>query len=87
MSETTEHIKTEDELAHERLMSVQDQMFRKVPTGYRRKILCPYCGHWNVRKPNENLLCCNTLRKAIIAILSGRRALKMAEAAERAQNN
>lgn len=74
----------EAKIAYERLMLVQDQMLKKVPTGYKQKILCPYCGHWNMKgKP----FCCDTLRKAVIAILSGRRALAIAAAQERASVN
>lgn len=74
-------VKTEDELAAERLLNVQDQLSRKHCT----RILCPYCGHWNFK--SARTLCCDTLRKAVIAILSGRRALKVAEAQERANVN
>jgi hypothetical protein len=74
----------EEQLATERLMLVQDQIFKKLPLHMKRKILCPNCGHWNV-KGNE--LCCHTLRKAVIAILSAARAMKTSEAAERSMQN
>lgn len=75
---------SEEVLAQRRLERVQDQITRKLPTGVTRRILCPYCGSWN--EPHE-MLCCDTLRKAVIAVVSGQRALRIAEAAERAANN
>jgi hypothetical protein len=75
---------TDDKLAYQRLMLVQDQITRKRKAGFKRKILCPYCGHWNVR---GNEFCCDILRRAVICILSARRALAIAEAEERARAN
>jgi len=79
-----EAAKNEEQIAHERLMLVQDQL-NGPQTQRFGKILCPYCGHWNFKRTRT--LCCDTLRKAIIAILSGERALRIAEAQQRAELN
>lgn len=71
----------EHELAAERLMRVHDQITRKNCT----RILCPYCGFWSFKRGRS--FCCDLLRHAVIAVLSGERALKTAEAAERAMQN
>ena len=63
------------------LIAVQDQ----IVSANCVKIHCPYCGKWNWKR--HRTMCCDALRKAIVAILSGRRALMIAHAAERAQQN
>lgn len=73
--------KTEEQLAHDRLIRVQNQIFAK----HCLMILCPYCGKANFKR--KRTFCCDTLRKAVIAILSGQRALAIAAAEERAANN
>ena len=49
------------------------------------KIFCPYCSGISFKLPRT--FCCDTMRRAVIAILSGQRALKTAEAAEKAMQN
>ena len=49
------------------------------------KIFCPYCQAISFR--SSRAICCDTMRHAVIAILSGERALKTAEAAEKAMQN
>ena len=49
------------------------------------KIFCPYCQGISFR--SSRAICCDTMRHAVIAVLSGERALKTAEAAEKAMQN
>ena len=49
------------------------------------KVFCPYCGGISFKRVRG--FCCDTMRHAVIAILSGERALKTAEAAEKAMQN
>lgn len=49
------------------------------------RIVCPYCKQFSFR--SARAFCCDTLRHAVIAILYGQRALKIAEAAEKAMQN
>ena len=76
-------VKSEDQLGAERIASVERQVHASCKPGYKR-ILCPYCGHWNKRGSE---LCCEMLRKAIVAVLLADRALAVAEAGERAMQN
>lgn len=76
----TEMPKSETQLGAECMASVERQIEAHVPAGVRRTIICPFCGHLNIRAPGT-LLCCDDLRKAMIAVLMGKRALKIAEAA------
>ena len=73
----------EDDLAAKRMETVERQIRAKCRAGYKR-ILCPYCGHWNKRGRE---FCCDLLRKAVVAVLLGDRALETAEAGERAMQN
>jgi hypothetical protein len=74
---------SEDDLAANRMAAVERQIHAKCRSGYKR-ILCPYCGHWNKRGSE---FCCDLLRKAVVAVLLGDRALETAEAGERAMQN
>lgn len=77
--------RTEDELAAERMGSVERQLHKFVPQGVQRNIICPYCGHMNFQRTRR--MCCDLLRKAVVAVLLADRMLDTAEAAERASNN
>ena len=85
MGEIVEFPKTDEELAVERMAAVERQLHKIVPKGYPIRILCPYCGTWNSRKGRT--FCCQTLRHAIVTVLVADRALKQAEAAEKAMQN
>ena len=74
----------EEELAAERVASVERQLHKHVPPGVRRNLLCPYCGSWNF--PHTSM-CCDLMRKAVIAVLMSDRLLKNAEIAEKAMQN
>jgi hypothetical protein len=80
----TQEPESQSEVAASRMKNVADQILsgRAHRMG---KVLCPYCGHWNFLRTRT--FCCNTLRDALIAVLSGERMLKTAEAAEREMNN
>ena len=83
MSELTELPLSETQLAEKRMASVERQIHAKMPKGIIKRILCPYCGTWNVHEKGK-LLCCDTLRQAVIAVLVADRALAAAEAGEKA---
>ena len=82
MDEVIEFPKSEAQLAAERMRSVERQIHRKLPSDVRRSIRCPYCGALNMHEPGV-LLCCDTLRMAIVTVLVSDRALAAAEAGER----
>ena len=86
MSELTELPLSETQLAEKRMASVERQINAKMPKGIIKRILCPYCGTWNVHEKGK-LLCCDTLRQAVIAVLVADRALAAAEAGEKALQN
>jgi hypothetical protein len=72
-------------LAEERILAVERQIRSPLPKGVERSILCPYCGELNIH--NGQMFCCDLLRKAVLAVLIADRALKSAEAGERALVN
>lgn len=74
--------KTEQQLAEERMQSVERQIHKYIPANVRRSIRCPYCGGLNFHEPGV-LLCCDLLRKAIVTVLVADRALAAAQAGER----
>ena len=84
MAELFEMPKSETQLAEECMAAVERQVHKKLPAGATRAILCPYCGTWNF--PHRSF-CCETLRYAIVTICVADRALKAAEATERAMVN
>ena len=49
-------------------------------------VRCPYCGTLNMHQPGK-LLCCDLLRKAVIAVLVADRLENTLKAAERHGNN
>jgi hypothetical protein len=49
------------------------------------KVVCPFCKEENLKA--ERRFCCDLLRKAVVAVLAGQRALKTAAAAEKAMQN
>ena len=69
-------------LAEEKVLFIERQIRQPSIPGIERTIVCPYCGETNVH--DEKLLCCDLLRKAIVMILVGDRALAAAEAGEKA---
>lgn len=71
-------------LAEERMVTVERQIHAPLVPGTERVILCPYCGSDNL--PHVPF-CCDTLRKAVIAVLMADRMMKNAQAAEKAANN
>lgn len=85
MDNVTEIPKSETQLAEERVKAVERQINRHLPPGCRASILCPYCGTWNFNDGKG--FCCDLLRRAVLAVMMGKRAMKMQEAAERANNN
>lgn len=76
---------TEEELARERMAEVERQLHMPLPAAVHRNILCPYCGCLNLAVTRK--LCCDLLRKAVIAILSADRLERNAKIAERAMQN
>ena len=76
--------RTDAQIAADRMASVERQLHQKIPPGIPRSILCPYCSSWNF--PHRQF-CCDTLRQAVVTVLMCDRALKVAEAAERAMDN
>lgn len=62
-------ISDEDLESRQKLKAVKDQIDAPAITG-AKSIHCPYCSTWNT---DGDLLCCETLRKAVITILMGRR--------------
>lgn len=85
MGELSEMPKSEDELAGERMLSVERQLHQHLPRGVQRNIVCPYCGRMNFQ--SNRRFCCDLLRRAVLAVLMADRMLKTAEAAERASVN
>jgi hypothetical protein len=84
MGELAELPKSETQLAEERMIAVERQVHKSVPPGVKHTILCPYCGNWNF--PHTSL-CCELLRFAVTTILVADRAIKTAQAGERALVN
>ena len=81
MDEVLEFPKSEAQLAEQRMRSVERQIHRKLPEGVARSIRCPYCGSLNFH--DGKMLCCETLRRAVVTVLVSDRALAAAEAGER----
>lgn len=71
----------EDQTAKERMDAVERQVHKHIPKGVRRSILCPYCGKWNFH--DGSILCCDLLRKAILAVLIADRMMDVARAGEK----
>jgi hypothetical protein len=72
--------KSETQSGAEKMASVEQQINAHVPKGVTRTLLCPFCGWLNLQ---GQLLCCDDMRKAVIAVLSGKRMVRLAqEAAE-----
>lgn len=67
--------------ANGRLMMVRQQVLSRDCVS----LTCPYC--LGKSHQTNRTFCCDELRHAVIAILSGERALKTAEAAEKAMQN
>jgi uncharacterized OB-fold protein len=84
MGELVELPKSETQIAEERMAAVERQVHKVLPAGSTRAILCPYCGSWNF--PHQSF-CCETLRFAVVTICVADRALKTAQANERAMVN
>lgn len=62
---------TDEELeSRKKLKRVKDQIESVSPVGEKKVIDCPYCG---LKNYDGDGLCCDTLRRAVIAILSGKR--------------
>ena len=76
---------SEEELAAQRIASVERQLHKIVPKGFPIRILCPYCGTWNSRKGGT--FCCELLRRAVVTVLTCDRMLRDAQAAEKVMNN
>ena len=76
--------KSETQIAEKRMAAVERQVHRQRAPGSKLAILCPYCGSWNF--PHQSF-CCETLRLAIVTICVADRALKTAQANERAMVN
>lgn len=85
MSEIAEMPKSETQIAEERMASVERQLHKHLPLGIRRNILCPYCRCWNF--PEGRTFCCELLRFAVVTVLVADRAIKAAQAGERALGN
>lgn len=83
MSDVSVMPKSETQIAEERMAAVERQVHKACREG-ARPLLCPYCGAWNMPKAK---LCCEWMRLAVTTVLVADRALKQAEAAERAANN
>ena len=78
MSKTLEMQKSETQIGAEKMASVESQINAHHPPGCTITILCPFCGVLNLQ---GQLLCCEIMRKAVIAVMMGKRAIKMAELA------
>jgi hypothetical protein len=76
--------KSETQLAEERMAAVERQVHKSVMPGARHTLLCPYCGSWNFP---HTPFCCELMRFAVTTILVADRALKTAQAQERASVN
>jgi hypothetical protein len=66
MNEAIELPKSEEQLAEERMASVERQIHEKLKPGQTRCILCPYCDQFNF--PHRQF-CCELLRDAVLAVL------------------
>ena len=86
MGEFTELPKSDTQLAEERMAAVERQIHAHVPQGVRRQLRCPYCGTLNMHQTGK-LMCCDLLRKAVIAVLVADRLENTLKAAERHGNN
>lgn len=70
--------KSDTQTGAEKMASVHDQILGHHAPGCTITILCPFCGVLNLQ---GQLLCCHDLRKAVIAVLSGWRMMRLAEEA------
>lgn len=72
--------KSETQIGAEMMASIESQINAHHPPGCTITLLCPFCGTLNLQ---GQLLCCEDMRKGVIAVLMGKRALRVAqEAAE-----
>lgn len=78
MSKTLEMPKSETQDGADKMAYVERQVLGRHARGCTITILCPWCSKLNLQ---GQLLCCDDLRKAVIAVLMGDRAMKIAEAA------
>lgn len=84
MNDLTELPESETQLAEKRMDAVERQIHAPLAAGLTRRILCPYCLHWNF--PHRKF-CCELMRKAVVTVLMADRMLRQAEIAERAASN
>ena len=80
-----ECVQDDTQLAVQRMESVERQLHKYLPKGIRRNLLCPYCSKWNF--PESRTFCCELLRFAVVTVLVADRAMRQAEAAEKAMQN
>ena len=66
-----------------RLKLVKDQIEAETPVGEIKVIDCPYC---HLKNYEGNSFCCDTLRRAVLAIMMGKRNEKIAEQSGRYVN-
>lgn len=85
MPEVSSSSTQETKLAEERLLSIERQLHKSVPKGVQRNIICPYCGRMNFQR--KRTFCCELLRFAVVTVLVADRAMRQAEAAEKAMQN